>query len=444
MPPEKASRSTDTGALLTEENERSISSQRQRSGETAEDYQALCDGSSSEEDKGVDPDIEKDDLFMRKLNPVFPGKRVASDRFLPKDWTPKEAEQWRQIQLGSQSRPWYKEFQCIRRKPSELQEDFAMKEASTPEKRREPSSESCCWGDSRFNIQAIKSAAATSQGRAEDVTRASDEQSLFRLRQALDANRSYSELADFSISKPKVDPAAGPRIITRKQNSFLGQQAHSAKRKEEADEEVEPDLENDDMFSRKTGAFHANADLTPSCSERQSTAGSNDSVERLVAQERRDKTIIPDPEKDDVIIRKERSSQTKKMVPSGAPDMYNPVPFPDPWNLPESLRSRFLCPPDHVSEEAETSDDASPCPVKDDMLSRRMALSQANQSVHCRNFAPGSCTEEDAKKWETIREASRLRYKKRQLVERSGAAVTLNMRSICISEPTVTSVCHAD
>ncbi|XP_038675026.1 LIM domain only protein 7 isoform X1 [Scyliorhinus canicula] len=173
---DKASRSTDTGALSTEENERSTSSQRQRSGETAEDCQALCDGSSSEEDKGVDPDIEKDDLFMRKLNPVFPGKHVASDRFLPKDWTPKEAEQWRQIQLGSQSRPWYKEFQCTRRKPLELREDFAMKEASTPEKRQEPSSESCCWGDSRLNTPAINSAAAISQGRVEDVTRASDEQ----------------------------------------------------------------------------------------------------------------------------------------------------------------------------------------------------------------------------------------------------------------------------
>ncbi|XP_041054774.1 LIM domain only protein 7-like [Carcharodon carcharias] len=414
------------------------------SGEPAEAYQPFCDESSSEEEKGADPDVEKDDLFTRKLNTVLPGKGVAFDRFLPKNWTPKEAEQWRQIQLGSRSRPWYKELQYIRRKPSELQEDFTIKQAST-EKRQEPDTESCCRGDSRLNTQTIKPAAAMSQERAGDVTRTLKEQSLFPLRQVLDASPTYSELADFSVSRPKINPAAGPRVLTRKHNSFLTQQSLFAKQEEVADKDVEPDLANDDMFSRKTGAFHANPDLMPLCSEDRSSAGSNDSVERLVAQDRRDKTIIPDPEKDDVIIRKERFSQTKQLLPSGAPDVYNPVPFPDPWSLPESLRSRFLCPPDQVlEEEVENSDEASPCPVKDDMHSRRMAFSQANQTVCCRNFAPGSCTEEDTKKWETIREASRLRFKKRQLVERSGGVVTINVRSINVSEPNVTSPCNTD
>ncbi|XP_078077708.1 LIM domain only protein 7-like isoform X2 [Mustelus asterias] len=415
--PNQASRSIDTVSSLTEENRRATSSQSQLSGEPAETHRALCDDSSSEEEKAADPDIEKDDLFMRKLNPMLPRKGVASDRFLPKDWTAKEAEQWRQIQLGSRSRPWYKELQYIRRKPSELQEDFSLKTASTGN-RQEASAESYCRGDSWLNAQAVKSVTAMSQEQAEEVTRSLDEQSLFPLRQALDASRTYSKLADFSVSRPKVDPAAGPRILTRKQNSLQSQQTPSAKREEEAEKDVQPDLENDDMFSRKTGAFHASPDLSLLCSESRSTAGAIDSSERLVAQERRDKTIIPDPEKDDVIIRKERLSQMKQTVPSGAPDVYNPVPFPDPWSLPEPLRSRFLCPPDQVSEAAESSDDALPCPVKDDMLSRRMALSQANQTVHCRNFAPASCTEDDAKKWETIREASRLRYKKQQLVER--------------------------
>ncbi|XP_067890438.1 LIM domain only protein 7 isoform X8 [Heterodontus francisci] len=427
--PYQAAPLTDSVPPCSEENEKSNSSQRQQSayvmsGASAETSQPLCDESSSEEEKAANPDVEKDDLFMRKLSPMFPGKVVAFDRFLPKNWSPEEAEQWRQIQLGSQSRPWYKQLQYIRRKPSELQEDlesdahhFTINKDNT-EKRRESSTESCCGGDSRLNLQAIKPAAAMSQGRAEDVTHPLDEQSLFPLRQAIYASPTYSELADFSVSRPKLNPAAGPRILTRKQNSFLSQQAHSVKWEEEADKDLEPDLENDDMFSRKTGAFHANPDLKPFCSENRNSVGSNDSIERLIAQERRDKTIIPDPEKDDMIIRKERYSQTKQLSPSGAPDMYNPVPFPDLWSLPESLRSKFLCPPNQVSEETEKREDVMPCPIKDDMLSRRMALSQANQTVRSSNFAPGSCSEEDVKKWETIREASRLRYKKRQLVER--------------------------
>ncbi|XP_059826416.1 LIM domain only protein 7-like [Hypanus sabinus] len=209
---------------------------------------------------------------------------------------------------------------------------------------------------------------------------------------------------------------------------------HSLSVPVETDEDLEPDLENDDMFSRKTGAFCATPDLKPFHAQERSSIGLSDSVEKLVAQERRDKTVIPDPEKDDVIIRKERDFQTKPSLPSGAPDIYHPVPFPDPSTLPESLRSKFLCPPERASEgleETTTDRGALPCPVKDDMLSRRMALSQANKPVQSCNFAPASCSEDDAKKWETIREASRLRYKKRQLVERLGRGGRVRVIPAC-------------
>uniref|UniRef100_UPI00398EC6B5 LIM domain only protein 7-like isoform X2 n=1 Tax=Pristiophorus japonicus TaxID=55135 RepID=UPI00398EC6B5 len=418
--PFQAAPLTDTITLVTGESEKSGSNQRLVSEESTETCQPSWDDSSSEEEKGADPDIEKDDLYIRKLGPMLLETGIAFDRFLPKKWTPEESEQWKQIQLGSQSRPWYKQFQYIRRKPSELQEElesaahhFTINNHST-EQRQESSTESCCRGDS----QTIKPAAAISQGRAEDVSHTLDEASIFPLRQALCESSTYSELADFSISRPKHNPAAGLKVIRRKQNSFLTQHAHSAKWEAETDKDLEPDLENDDMFSRKTGASHPNPGRRSLYTEDRSSVESNDSVERLVAQERRDKSIIPDPEKDDMIIRKERCSQTKQVLPSGAPDRYNPVPFPDPWTLPEALRSKFLCPPDQVSAATEKRKDALPCPEKDDMLSRRMALSQANQTVQCSSFAPGSCSEEDAKKWETIREASRLRYKKRQLVER--------------------------
>lgn len=228
-------------------------------------------------------------------------------------------------------------------------------------------------------------------------------------------------------------------------NVPLVDHSHSGRLEDEDDEDLEPDLENDDMFSRKTGAFCSTVNLKPFHSQEQSRFGSSDSVERLVAQERRDKSIIPDPEKDDVIIRKERDSQTKPPLPSGAPDIYNPIPFPDPWALPESLRSKFLCPPKPGSEELEESENGEgvlPCPKKDDMLSRRMALSQANKAVKSSNFAPASCSEEDSKKWEQIREASRLRHKKHQLVERLGHVASV--RIIPASKPNGASPCSND
>ncbi|XP_069746649.1 LIM domain only protein 7-like isoform X4 [Narcine bancroftii] len=403
-------------AHLAEDNEKPSSNQRPLGG-TAAASQSLGDESSSEEESTAIPDIEKDDLYARKLNPVGARTGVKLDRFLPKQWTLEGAEQWKQIQLGSQRRPWYKQFQYIRRKPSEFPEDlefdvnhFSLK--GSPEQSQVASS--VC------DVQTVKSP-AISQEKAEGVTHTSDEPSLFPLLQVLHASPAYSAVADFSVSKPKLNPAAGPRILTRNQNPFDAKHFHSGTCEREMDEVLEPDLENDDMFSRKTGAFCATPDLKPFYSQKQSSFGSSDSVIRLVAQERRDKSVIPDPEKDDLIVRKERDSQTKPVLPSGAPDKYNPVPFPDPWTLPESLRSKFLGAPERPSEESEETENergALPCPKRDDMLSRRMALSPANKTVQPCNFAPATCSEEDAKKWERIREASRLGYKKRQLIKR--------------------------
>uniref|UniRef100_A0A4W3HVW3 LIM domain 7 n=1 Tax=Callorhinchus milii TaxID=7868 RepID=A0A4W3HVW3_CALMI len=259
----------------------------------------------------------------------------------------------------------------------------------------------------------------------------------FPQRQTLYANSTNSELADFSVPRPKLNPAAGPRIVMRKQNSFLTPRNHLAKHEEE-DQDLEPNLENDDMFIRKTAAFHPNLDLTHLFSDGCRSLELNDSVERIVTQKRRDKNVIPDPEKDDVIIRRELHSQAKKLVPSGAPDKYIPVPFPEPWTLPEWLCSKFLCLPEkNLSSKEEMiekkCESASPHPEKDDMLARRIALSQTSEKGHPSNFAPGSCSEEDMKKWENIREASRLRHKKRRLIERlleKSADIDLGSKSL--------------
>ncbi|XP_072114883.1 LIM domain only protein 7-like isoform X7 [Mobula birostris] len=410
---------------LMHDDDKCSSNQRLQTGGSTATSQSLGDESSSEEETVATPDIEKDDLYARKLIAVGRGTGVTHDRFLPKHWSPEGAEHWKHIQLGSQKRPWYKQLQYIRRKPAEFPEEleFDTNHCSVIKTRTEQdhatSFENCCNREGQLTAQTAKSLPAISQELAEGPTHNLIEPSLFPLLQVLHASPNYSELVDFSVSKPKLDPAAGPRILMQNRNPHIAE--HSNPATVETDEDLEPDLKNDDMFSRKTGAFCATPDLKSFQAQERSSIGLSDSVERLIAQERRDKSVIPDPEKDDVIIRKERDSQTKPLLPSGAPDIYNPVPFPDPSTLPESLRSKFLCPPERASEglEETTADrGALPCPVKDDMLSRRMALSQANKTVQSCNFAPASCSEEDAKKWETIREASRLRYKKRQLVER--------------------------
>ncbi|XP_072884022.1 LIM domain only protein 7 isoform X6 [Hemitrygon akajei] len=427
LPPQTQQAASLSGSVthLMHDGDTCSSNQRLQIGGSAATSQSLGAESSSEEETVATPDIEKDDLYARKLIAVGRGTGVTHDRFLPKHWSPEGAENWKHIQLGSQKRPWYKQLQYIRRKPPEFPEEleFDTNHCSVIKARTEQdhatSFENWCSSDGQLTAQTAKSLPAISQELAEGATHNLIEPSLFPLLQVLHASRNYSELVDFSVSKPKLDPAAGPRILMQNRNPLLAEHSHSVP--VETDEDLEPDLENDDMFSRKTGAFCATPDLKPFHAQEQSSIGLSDSVEKLVAQERRDKTVIPDPEKDDVIIRKERDFQTKPSLPSGAPDIYNPVPFPDPSTLPESLRSKFLCPPERASEgleETTTDRGALPCPVKDDMLSRRMALSQANKPVQSCNFAPASCSEEDAKKWETIREASRLRYKKRQLVER--------------------------
>eukprot|EP00062_Callorhinchus_milii_P006562 gi/632947226/ref/XP_007888946.1/ PREDICTED: LIM domain only protein 7 isoform X2 [Callorhinchus milii] len=451
-PPEQSLRAvppTRTVPVLSEETKKS-GSQRQLSdinvvsGDSAGLSQPPWDESSSDEDKEAIPDLEKDDLYTRKLSPILPGTGVAFDRFLPKHWTREEAERWKRIQLGSQSRPWYKQLQYIRRKSPKLEEDlesdaclFTSNTRDNTEQTQEHSTADYSRVDSCLSIQTVESAVAISGGSAEDGTCNLYEQSPFPQRQTLYANSTNSELADFSVPRPKLNPAAGPRIVMRKQNSFLTPRNHLAKHEEE-DQDLEPNLENDDMFIRKTAAFHPNLDLTHLFSDGCRSLELNDSVERIVTQKRRDKNVIPDPEKDDVIIRRELHSQAKKLVPSGAPDKYIPVPFPEPWTLPEWLCSKFLCLPEkNLSSKEEMiekkCESASPHPEKDDMLARRIALSQTSEKGHPSNFAPGSCSEEDMKKWENIREASRLRHKKRRLIERlleKSADIDLGSKSL--------------
>ncbi|NXF93741.1 LMO7 protein, partial [Eubucco bourcierii] len=304
-----------------------------------------------EEEVGI-PNIEKDDLYFRKLSASAANTVVAFDKFLPKFWTPEEELLWKKIKKSS-FKPWYREIQ----------------------------------GFSQFSL--------------------------------LQALQKYSDYLS-SETKTKIDPTSGPRLIKcRKNISFVP----GCKQGDAENGCLYPDLENDDLFVRKTGAFHVNQVVFQDPRYLKRLSEQEPPVEgEIILQPREGQMVIPDLEKDDMIFRK-ILSQKKEVPLSGAPDKYHPALFPDPWSLPEEIRSKFLCLLEkNTTAEERRSDGRVLSPSshlkKDDMLTRKIESWKVGSNVQPVNFIPGPCSEEDWKKWEAIREASKVRHKKRQMVER--------------------------
>ncbi|KAM6100429.1 LIM domain only protein 7 isoform 10-T10 [Theristicus caerulescens] len=371
-----------------------------------------------EEEIGI-PNIEKDDLYFRKLSSSAANAVVAFDKFLPKFWTPEEELLWKKIRKSS-FKPWYKEIQGFSRKKSDSEdEDFAYKQSSAiVANQPRPSFDwnSSCRRDQSYKPTAEYAGSSLSQIAEGKILEASDQPSQFSLLQAL---QKYSDYLS-SETKTRIDPTSGPRLIKcRKTISFVP----GCKQGDAENGYLYPDLENDDLFVRKTGAFHVNQVVLQDPRYLKKFSEQEPPLEgEIILQPREGQPVIPDLEKDDMILRK-ILSQKKEVPLSGAPDKYHPALFPDPWSLPEEIRSKFLCLLEkNTTPEERKSNGRVLSPSsrhkKDDMLTRKIESWKVGSNTQPVNFIPGPCSEEDWKKWEAIREASKIRHKKRQMVER--------------------------
>ncbi|XP_067371260.1 LIM domain only protein 7-like [Channa argus] len=234
-----------------------------------------------------------------------------------------------------------------------------------------------------------------------------------------------------------VDPTSGPRLVKGERWPLLGRQDPREPPDPIDYDSIIPDLENDDMFARRTLAFQSNTDLAMAKTQLNARRRLYTSEPQLniVTQGHShgstDENDFPNIEQDDVVFRKEKTQQAQQQRPlSGAPDNYVPMPIPEPWALPPDLKARLLCPPCPLTREAAETEqnqvENEPRPATDDMLVRKLGISsdqsQSSQraSQRCPSV-PSSCSEGDLQRWQAIREASQLRYKKRLMVERLAA-----------------------
>ncbi|KAG7467104.1 hypothetical protein MATL_G00149840 [Megalops atlanticus] len=351
-------------------------------------------------------DPVQDDLYARKLGlSLQPSASVPYDKFLPKFWTPEEDTHVHKIKLGSQRRPWYKKIQGFSQKKSGSSSEDSDCDVSPwltpsspppPQSDKPPSHPHAPEGSAHPQPPAAESTCTQPHTVSQPHT-----------------DLPHSEHPREGAARP--DPSAGPRLVRCKSGPYLGPlHAHDP-------HDILPDLENDDMFARRTKAFHSCADLASLKLE--GGTGPCPAAEpgfTIVTQPRRGKPVVPDVQRDDLLFRKVSTGKEKQPL-SGDPDTYSAVPIPEPWALPAKLRDRLLCVPcpPTPEEEAGAGGKREGDPKTDDMLLRKFGAGpRQGAGPPFAPSVPSSCSEGDLLKWQAIREASRLRYKKRLMVER--------------------------
>lgn len=78
------------------------------------DFSKYLEEEEEEERTIGTPDIETDDLYVRKINAAVSDANVSSHKFLPKSWIPGEELHWKKANRISFSKQWYKEIQGFR------------------------------------------------------------------------------------------------------------------------------------------------------------------------------------------------------------------------------------------------------------------------------------------------------------------------------------------
>ncbi|XP_043104046.1 LIM domain only protein 7 isoform X4 [Puntigrus tetrazona] len=371
----------------------------------------IYDDSEEEDDEFGFADPVQDDLYARKVGMTpQPSVTVPFDKFLPKFWTPEEDTHVMKIKLGSQRRPWYRKIQGFSHKKSG---------SSSEESDGDVNPWLSVPTFSRTQSEPPPSHSHAPEGLAQSSltsTLSFETQRLMGAQQT--AGLLNLKPPDFW---PRPDPASGPRLIKCEKRPLLGREHPNDPYNVSAD--ILPDLENDDMFTRRTNAFHSSDDLAKLkygnflVPRRRSEAD----VMVVVQPRREGEPVYPDVEKDDVVFRRAQQQVSHRSL-SGAPDNYHPVPIPEAWALPQKLQAKLMYDPVEPRQrklKPEIKHGAEQHLKADDMLLRK--LRALNTQGKMEREAPGvsfSCSEEDMQKWQAIREASRVRYRKRLMVER--------------------------